>query len=83
MGLSAKNKIGFIDETIIPSSPLNENYASWKRFNDMATLWIVNSIHLDISNSIMYTEFANAIWNDLKERFSHSSAQGSIRFDKK
>ena len=39
----------------------------------MVTLWIVNSVHPDISNSIMYTESAAAIWNDLKERFSQNS----------
>jgi hypothetical protein len=71
--LNVKNKTGFIDGTITAPSPLNENYASWKRCNDMVTLWIVNSVHLDISNNIMYTESAAAIWNDLKERFSQNS----------
>jgi len=73
MSLSAKNKTGFIDGTITAPSPLNENYVSWKRCNDMVILWIVNSVHPDISNSIMYTEPAAAIWNDLKERFSQNS----------
>jgi hypothetical protein len=73
MGLSAKNKMGFIDGTITAPSPLNENYTSWKRCNDMVTLWIVNSVHPDISNSITYTESVAAIWNNLEKRFSQNN----------
>ncbi|KAI5350419.1 hypothetical protein L3X38_003310 [Prunus dulcis] len=73
MGLSAKNKIGFIDGTITAPSSKDAKYAAWKRCNDMVTLWIVNSVHSDIANSIMYTESAAAVWNDLKDRFSQSS----------
>jgi hypothetical protein len=72
-GLSAKNKMGFIDGTITAPSPLNENYTSWKRCNDMVTLWIVNSVHPDISNSITYTESVAAIWNNLEKRFSQNN----------
>ncbi|KAI5341072.1 hypothetical protein L3X38_020346 [Prunus dulcis] len=73
MGLSAKDKIGFIDGTITAPSSKDAKYAAWKRCNDMVTLWIVNSVHSDIANSIMYTEYAAAVWNDLMDRFSQSS----------
>ena len=73
MGLSANNKIGFIDGTIKAPSTEDTKYAAWKRCNDMVTLWIVNSVHPDIASSIMYTESANAVWSDLKDRFSHNS----------
>ncbi|XP_020424441.1 uncharacterized protein LOC109950304 [Prunus persica] len=73
MGLSAKNKIGFIDGTITALSFKDAKYATWKKCNDMVTLWIVNSVHSDIANSIMYTESAAVVWNDLKDRFSQSS----------
>ncbi|KAM1796209.1 hypothetical protein ACFX11_036472 [Malus domestica] len=48
MGLSAKNKIGFIDGTIKAPPLLDTKYTTWKRCNDMVTLWIVNSVHSDI-----------------------------------
>jgi len=73
MGLSARNKIGFIDGTIKAPPIQDPKYAGWKRCNDMVTLWIINSVHSDIASSIMYTESADAVWNDLKERFSQSS----------
>ncbi|CAN6688768.1 unnamed protein product [Malus baccata var. baccata] len=73
MGLSAKNKIGFIDGTIKAPSLLDAKYVAWKRCNDMVTLWIANSVHSEIASSIMYTENAAAVWNDLKDRFSQSS----------
>ncbi|XP_068312594.1 uncharacterized protein [Pyrus communis] len=72
MGLSAKNKIGFIDGTIKAPSPLDAKYAAWKRCNDMVTLWIVNSVHSHIAGSIMYTKTATAVWNDLRDRLSQS-----------
>ncbi|KAB2631507.1 hypothetical protein D8674_009026 [Pyrus ussuriensis x Pyrus communis] len=73
MGLSAKNKVGFINGTIEAPSPSDSKYAAWKRCNDMVTLWIVNSVHPDIACSIMYAEIAAAVWNDLKDRFSQIS----------
>ncbi|CAN6681317.1 unnamed protein product [Malus baccata var. baccata] len=73
MGLSAKNKIGFIDGTIKAPAPSDVKHAAWKRSNDMVTLWIVNSVHSDIAGNIMYTETAVAVWNDLRDRFSQSS----------
>ncbi|KAB2634214.1 hypothetical protein D8674_041553 [Pyrus ussuriensis x Pyrus communis] len=73
MGLSAKNNIRFIDGTIKAPTPLNTKHAARKRFNDMVTLWIVNSVHSHIAGSIMYTETAAAVWNDLRDRFSQSS----------
>ncbi|XP_070679241.1 uncharacterized protein [Malus domestica] len=73
MGLSAKNKIGFIDGTIKAPPLLDTKHTAWKRCNDMVTLWIVNSVHSDIASNIMYTETAAAVWNDLKDRFSQSS----------
>ncbi|KAB2629719.1 hypothetical protein D8674_034514 [Pyrus ussuriensis x Pyrus communis] len=60
MGLSAKNKIGFIDGTIKAPAPSDVKHAAWKRSNNMVTLWIVNSVHSDIAGSIMYTETAVA-----------------------
>ncbi|XP_018501090.2 uncharacterized protein LOC108866615 [Pyrus x bretschneideri] len=73
MGLSAKNKIRFIDGTIKAPTPLNTKHAARKRSNDMVTLWIVNSVHSHIAGSIMYTETVAAVWNDLRDRFSQSS----------
>ena len=73
MGLRARNKIGFIDETIKAPSTQDTKYVGWKRCNAMVTLWIINSVHLDIASSIIYTESADAVWNDLKDRFSQSS----------
>ncbi|CAN6688542.1 unnamed protein product [Malus baccata var. baccata] len=76
MGLSAKNKIGFIDGTIKTPPLLDTKYTAWKRCNDMVTLWLMNSVHSDIASSIMYTETAAAVWNDLNDRFSQSSLKG-------
>ncbi|XP_070672114.1 uncharacterized protein [Malus domestica] len=73
IGLSAKNKIGLIDESITTPKPTEAKYATWKRCNDMVLLWIVNSVHSDIAGSILYTDTAAGIWNDLKDKFSQGN----------
>ncbi|XP_068307553.1 uncharacterized protein [Pyrus communis] len=73
MGLSAKNKIGLIDGSITTPKPTEAKYATWKRCNDMVLLWIVNSVHSDIAGSILYTDTAAGVWNDLKDRFSQGN----------
>ncbi|KAF8405018.1 hypothetical protein HHK36_009914 [Tetracentron sinense] len=74
MALSAKNKMGFVNGTIPkPKSPAS-SVALWDRCNDMVLSWLLNSISSDIAHSVIYAETAQAVWNDLEERFSQSNA---------
>ncbi|XP_048443894.1 uncharacterized protein LOC125478990 [Pyrus x bretschneideri] len=82
IGLSAKNKIGLIDGSIINPKPTEAKYATWKRCNDMMLLWIVNSVHSDIAGSILCTDTAAGVWNDLKDRFSQGLKQLAEREEK-
>ena len=76
MALSAKNKLGFIDSTIPQLDPLvhPEEFALWQRCNDMVLSWILNSIDVDLANSVIYTDSALDVWEDLKECVSQSNA---------
>jgi hypothetical protein len=67
LSLNAKNKLGFIHGTIqIPSAKSQPNdYASWKRCNDMILSWILNSITPELANSVIYSTIALEVWEDL------------------
>ncbi|XP_070679408.1 uncharacterized protein [Malus domestica] len=73
IGLSAKNKIGMIDGSITTPKLTEVKYATWKRCNDMVLLWIVNSVHSDITGNILYTDTTAVVGNDLKDRFSQGN----------
>ncbi len=60
MALNAKNKLGFVDGSIPPpSSDLQpQEFAVWKRNNDIVSSWILNLVSNEIVASII-------LWNML------------------
>lgn len=42
----------------------------WIRCNDMVISWLLNSVSLEIQNSIVYLPTAKLIWDDLATKFS-------------
>ncbi|KAL6346392.1 hypothetical protein AAG906_033188 [Vitis piasezkii] len=44
-----------------------------QRCNDMVISWLLNSIHPDIANSVIYAKTTIEIWADLQERFSQGN----------
>ena len=70
LAISMKNKIGFLDGSILkPSISDHSLYTAWIRNNNMVISWILNSVSKEISSSILYDESASDIWLDLKTRF--------------
>ena len=73
LALIAKKKIGFINGKIAepdPESPLYENQLSC---NTMVISWMINSMHVDVSSSILYCQTAREMWLELKKLFSQGS----------
>jgi hypothetical protein len=66
MALRAKNKLGFVDGTLIKPTSSND-LSQWERCNDLVCSWIFNSIKGEIRSSILYDETAREIWLDLSE----------------
>lgn len=73
LALSAKNKIGMIDGTLVKPEVSSPLYAFWHRCNDMVLSWLLNSISSDIRDSVVYFSTAREIWEDLTVRFSQSN----------
>ncbi|KAL5718439.1 hypothetical protein ACHQM5_011341 [Ranunculus cassubicifolius] len=72
--LNAKGKLGFVNGSLPPPSSDPALLDCWKRCDDLVGSWLLNSVHADLRSSCMYADSAQAIWNDLKARFSQSNA---------
>lgn len=51
-----------------------DEYASWKKCNDMILSWILNSLTQDLADSVIFSITAQEVWKDLRDRFSQSNA---------
>ncbi|XP_073317219.1 uncharacterized protein [Primulina huaijiensis] len=74
MALTAKNKLGFVDNTITLPSPDDLLYGAWNRCNSMVTSWILNAVVREIADSLMYMSTCREVWLDLRDRFQQSNA---------
>ncbi|XP_065623502.1 uncharacterized protein LOC136064946 [Quercus suber] len=73
LALTAKKKIGFVNGKITKpdlDSPLCED---WESCNTMVLSWMINSMHVDVSSSIMYCETAREMWIKLQNVFSQGN----------
>ncbi|KAA8543184.1 hypothetical protein F0562_021321 [Nyssa sinensis] len=70
IALSVKNKLGFVDGSILePQGTGNNLLNSWIRNNNIVISWILNSVSKEISASIIFAASAREIWLDLRDRF--------------
>lgn len=70
LSLITKNRIGFIDGTIPIPSKTDSMFSTWRRANNLVVRWIFASVSESIAKSILYSDAAYNIWNQLKKRFS-------------
>lgn len=82
MALSAKNKLCLIDGLLSKPSDSSTIFKAWTRCNDMVLSWIINSVSKKIAASIIYIDNAEAMWKDLKERFSQGNGPQIFQLQK-
>lgn len=70
--LEMKNKIQFIDGTLLMPAKEHSLYHAWRRCNTLVISWIRNSGFVLIAKSIMYIEKAVDVLKDLISRFSQN-----------
>lgn len=73
IGLSAKNKIRFVDGTIVKPLITDVNYKAWDICNNMMISWILGVLDQDIARSVLYFNTTREIWMNLEERYGQSS----------
>ncbi|XP_068650569.1 uncharacterized protein [Aristolochia californica] len=70
IALSVKNKVGFVDGSILePQSTDSNLFNSWIQNNNIVISWILNSVSKEIFVSIIFFASAREIWLDLRDRF--------------
>ncbi|XP_074356339.1 uncharacterized protein LOC141696022 [Apium graveolens] len=73
LSLSAKNKLGFVDGTVIKPVASHVDFKLWERCNDLVCSWLLCNLDDSISRSVMFFKTAREIWLDLEERFGYAS----------
>ena len=72
--LSAKNKLGFVNGTILqPSDESNPLFSDWQRCNDLVLSWITNCLSRQIYSTVLYLYTAKEVWDDLQQRYCQSN----------
>ncbi|XP_061374284.1 uncharacterized protein LOC133316542 [Gastrolobium bilobum] len=70
VALLSKNKIGFIDGSLVAPPTDDVTYSQWQRCNTMVMAWIHKSICESIAKSILWIESARDAWIDLRDQFA-------------
>lgn len=73
LSLSAKNKLGFVDGTIVKTEIDSPEYKAWERCNDLVCSWLLCNLDDFISRSVLFFKTAREIWLDLEYRFGYNS----------
>ncbi|GKA32285.1 putative RNA-directed DNA polymerase [Tanacetum coccineum] len=71
--LFAKNKVGFIDGTLMKPKKTATDYMAWMHFDAMVKGWLMTAMKKEIRRSVKYANTASEIWSDLRERFRKES----------
>ena len=71
--LTAKKKIGFVNEKVTKPDLDSPLYEDWESCNTMMLSWMINSMHVDVSSNIMYCETAREMWIELQNVFSQGN----------
>ncbi|KAE9592897.1 putative retrotransposon gag domain, gag-polypeptide of LTR copia-type [Lupinus albus] len=69
ISLKTKNKLQFIDGSLLKPSIDDPSFAVWDRVNTLVVSWLTQSIDASIVQSILWMETTFDIWKDLRERY--------------
>ncbi|XP_021862325.2 uncharacterized protein [Spinacia oleracea] len=73
IALATKNKLGFIDGTLVKPSVTDPTYSAWQRCDAIIISYILRSLENSIARSVIFLGTSSEIWKDLEERFSQTS----------
>ncbi|KAH0634455.1 hypothetical protein KY290_037862 [Solanum tuberosum] len=72
ISLSAKNKLGFINGSCPAPLKGSNMLKQWIHCNDMVIAWLLNSLSTEIAESVIYSQTAADLWNELEERYGQA-----------
>ncbi|XP_052119128.1 uncharacterized protein LOC127748535, partial [Arachis duranensis] len=71
LALKSKNKIGFVDGTIVKPDKNDPAYVAWDKCNTYVVSWLNLSLSAEIAQSVVWNETAVDLWLDLKHMYYH------------
>ncbi|KAG7566078.1 hypothetical protein ISN44_As10g026850 [Arabidopsis suecica] len=74
MALNVRNKLGFIDGSMVKPPIDHRDYGAWSRCNDVVATWLINSVDKKIGQSLLFISTAEGIWKNLLTRFKQDDA---------
>ena len=66
-------KIPFIDGSYTKPDAGSPLLPYWQTCNDMVLSWLLNSLHKNIRDSVIFFEKASDMWKKLEERYEQSN----------
>lgn len=79
LALETKNKLGFIDGTVIKSDDDEVLSKQWDRCNAVVLSWILASVSEELYVGQIFSKQASVVWQELKE--TYDKGDGSITFN--
>ncbi|KAB5524575.1 hypothetical protein DKX38_022324 [Salix brachista] len=71
--LRAKNKLGFVDGSLLKPKEDIKEIQTWEKCNSMVISWIFNALAPELHDSVAYVDSAHEMWGELQERFSQGN----------
>ncbi|XP_019175879.1 PREDICTED: uncharacterized protein LOC109171267 [Ipomoea nil] len=72
MALLSKNKLGFVDGTVVTPDVNDVRFPYWRRYNNVVATWIMRSLSPEIAQTVLWVGTTERIWKTLKSRFSEA-----------
>nr|XP_043620989.1 uncharacterized protein LOC122592753 [Erigeron canadensis] len=79
LALETKNKVGFIDGSVVKNEEDEILSKQWDRCNSVVLSWILSSLNEEVYMSQIFSKHANLVWEELKE--TYDKVDGSIIFN--
>lgn len=73
IALSARNKLGFVDGSLLKPVETCPTFKSWSRCNDMVISWILGALSKSIGRCVIYCNISHQMWTKLEERYGLSN----------
>jgi hypothetical protein len=71
--LRAKNKLSFVDGSLLKLEEDNKEIQAWEKCNSMVISWIFNALTSELHDSVAYVDSTYEMWGELQERFSQGN----------
>ena len=71
--LRAKNKLIFVDGSLLKPEEDNKEIQAWEKCNSMVISWIFNALASELHDSVAYVDSTYEMWGELQECFSQGN----------